>query len=90
MRNLKLYGTIAILFSFHGVFNMWNEGNVSEIVSISWILVAVSFFGFVGIILYVRKSNYEHSVFAYLLSSAGIILSILQVMNWYILKDIGF
>ena len=90
MKYLKIYLLIFSFFLLHIIFNVLNKNYVSETLLFSWLLVLACLVGFIWIIDYVKKSNLRHKFIVYLLSSLGILLSIAQVVSWYILKDFGF
>ena len=90
MKYLKIYLSIVAFFLLHLVFNLLSDNSVTDITPTSWLLVLFSFVGFVWVIFYTNKSNVNYKFIAYILSAIGILLSILQVINWYMLKDFGF
>ncbi len=88
MSYLKTYSIILSSFLLHIVFNLVNNNNISNIRPISWLLVLVGMSGFVWSGFYVERSKQKFKWIAYVLVIFGILLSVAQVVLWYMFKDV--
>ena len=90
MKYFSLYSFIIAFFSLHIIFNVVNKNNISEINSFSWVLILISFGGFIWTIYYTKVTILKYKFISYILSVIGILLAFAQVTSWVLYKDFGF
>ncbi len=90
MKYILLYFSIIIFFVLHVVFNVINKNNISETRPLSWLLIFLSFLGFIWVVYYTKKNILRFKFIPYILSTIGILLAFAQVIFWYLFKDFGF